>query len=196
MNPSTEIGDYYRPQLVQRKFHESRARYPLLEGGRGGGKSTALLWEAITQCILIPGCNCLLLRRTLTSMEKGGIEDLFTKSVPAHLYYRYNASRKVDLLERVEIVLWACQKRRGPPAVSRRGVCLYRLGRVDAVHVPPVGFSEGLESLPHQELLAPRERVQGQAADGGRHESEWHWIWLGESFMDSEEAGGGDGGEL
>jgi len=95
MNPSTEIGDYYRPQLVQRKFHESRARYPLLEGGRGGGKSTALLWEAITQCLLIPGSNSLLLRRTLTSMEKGGIEDLFTKTVPAHLYFRYNASRKV-----------------------------------------------------------------------------------------------------
>ena len=95
MSPSCELSDYYQAQPVQRRFHESVAKYPLLEGGRGGGKSTALLWEAITQCLNIPGCNCLLVRRTLTSMEKGGIEDLFTKQVPRHFYWRYNASRKI-----------------------------------------------------------------------------------------------------
>jgi hypothetical protein len=44
-----DIGRFYTPQPVQRKFHSSEARYPLLEGGRGGGKSTALLWEATTE---------------------------------------------------------------------------------------------------------------------------------------------------
>jgi len=84
-----DIGRFYTPQRVQRKFHASEARYPLLEGGRGGGKSTALLWEAISQCLIVPGANCLLLRRTLTAMEKGGIEDLFKKQVPRSLYRRY-----------------------------------------------------------------------------------------------------------
>ena len=56
-----DIGRFYTPQPVQRKFHASEARYPLLEGGRGGGKSTALLWEAISQCLLVSGANCLLL---------------------------------------------------------------------------------------------------------------------------------------
>ena len=37
-----DIGRFYTPQPVQRKFHASEARYPLHEGGRGGGKSTAL----------------------------------------------------------------------------------------------------------------------------------------------------------
>ena len=32
-----DIGRFYTPHPVQRKFHESEARYPLLEGGRGGG---------------------------------------------------------------------------------------------------------------------------------------------------------------
>src|SRR5215831_6816356 len=90
-----DIGRFYTPQPVQRKFHASEARYPLLEGGRGGGKSTALLWEAISQCLLVPGANCLLLRRTLTAMEKGGIEDLFKKQVPRSLYRRYNATKHV-----------------------------------------------------------------------------------------------------
>jgi hypothetical protein len=34
-----DIGRHYTPQPVQRKFHASEARYPLLEGGRGGGKN-------------------------------------------------------------------------------------------------------------------------------------------------------------
>ena len=95
MSQFSDIAAYYTPQPKQREFHESEARYPLLEGGRGGGKSFALLWEAIGQCLLIPGANCLLVRRTLTSMEKGGIEDLFTKSVPRSFYWRYNASRHI-----------------------------------------------------------------------------------------------------
>ena len=90
-----DIGRFYTPQPVQRKFHASEARYPLLEGGRGGGKSTALLWEAISQCLLVAGSNCLLLRRTLTAMEKGGIEDLFKKQVPRSLYRSYNATKHV-----------------------------------------------------------------------------------------------------
>jgi len=90
-----DIGRFYTPQPVQQKFHASEARYPLLEGGRGGGKSTALLWEAVSQCLLVPGANCLLLRRTLTAMEKGGIEDLFKKQIPRSLYRRYNATKHV-----------------------------------------------------------------------------------------------------
>ena len=92
---SVTIGEFYIPQPVQAKFHGSEVRYPLAEGGRGGGKSTSLLWEAISQCLLIAGGNCLLLRRTLTAMEKGGIEDLFVKSVPRRLYRSYNASKHI-----------------------------------------------------------------------------------------------------
>ena len=92
---SVTIGDYYTPQPKQEAFHESSARYPLAEGGRGGGKTTALLWEAISECLLVPGSNCLLLRRTLTAMEKGGIEDLFVKGIPRGLYRSYNASKHV-----------------------------------------------------------------------------------------------------
>jgi phage terminase large subunit len=89
------IADAYTPQPKQALFHNSPARYPLAEGGRGGGKTTALMWEAILQCNAVPGANCLLVRRTLTAMEKGGIEDLFLKQVPQRLYLTYNASRHV-----------------------------------------------------------------------------------------------------
>jgi phage terminase large subunit len=89
------IADYYVPRPVQELFHNSTATYPLMEGGRGGGKSMALLWEAISECLLVAGCNCLLLRRTLTAVEKGGIEDHFTKYVPKALYRTFNQSKHI-----------------------------------------------------------------------------------------------------
>ena len=89
------LSDFYKAQPKQQEFHESQARYTLAEGGRGGGKSTALLWEAVSTCLLVPGCNCLLLRRTLTAMEKGGIEDYFLKLIPRQLYVRYNGSKHI-----------------------------------------------------------------------------------------------------
>lgn len=90
-----QIGDFYQPYPVQAQFHESSVKYPLMEGGRGGGKSLALLWEAIRECLEVPGCNCLLLRRTLTAIEKGGIEDHFIKYVPRAFYKSFNASKHI-----------------------------------------------------------------------------------------------------
>lgn len=100
MNAQTEgapiyIGDAYEPYPKQREFHESIAKYPLMEGGRGGGKTIALLWEAIYWCLVVAGCNCLLLRRTLTAVEKGGIEDHFTKYVPKRFYRSFNQSKHI-----------------------------------------------------------------------------------------------------
>lgn len=93
---SVTIGDAYVPQDgPQRAFHASAARYPLGEGGRGGGKTTALMWEAIKECLTVPGCNVLLLRRTLTAVEKGGIEDHFVKYVPPRFYKSHNRSKHI-----------------------------------------------------------------------------------------------------
>lgn len=90
MGETLRIADYYTPQEKQMEFHDSPATYPLMEGGRGGGKSIALLWEAIYMCLIVNGCNCLLLRRTLTASEKGGIEDHFLKYCPRKFYKSWN----------------------------------------------------------------------------------------------------------
>lgn len=90
-----DLSRYYVPRDIQRKFHASRATYPLMEGGRGGGKSMALLWEEISECLVVKGCNCLLLRRTLTAVEKGGIEDTFTKYLSKRFYRSFNQSKHI-----------------------------------------------------------------------------------------------------
>jgi hypothetical protein len=64
------ISSFYQPFLKQRQFHESPAKYRAQIGGFGSGKTRALLMEAIRYCLTVPGCNCLLIRRTHKALEK------------------------------------------------------------------------------------------------------------------------------
>lgn len=64
------ISDFYTPRPVQRAFHESGAKYRAQIGGFGSGKSRCLLMEAIVHCLTVPGCNCLIIRRTHRDLQK------------------------------------------------------------------------------------------------------------------------------
>jgi hypothetical protein len=59
-----------------------------------------------------------------------------------------------------------------------------------------VGFSERLEPLSNQDLLAQRTRVRRQAAHGRWHKPERHRLGLGEGSVDRQEASGRDGREV
>jgi Terminase large subunit, T4likevirus-type, N-terminal len=89
------VGDFYQPNLSQKAFHSSKAKYPLMHGTRGGGKTLAHLWEFLRACHEVPGSNNLLLRRTLTASEKGGIEDHLVKYIPKGMYTDYNKTKHI-----------------------------------------------------------------------------------------------------
>jgi phage terminase large subunit len=88
------IQEYYQPFPRQREFHESHAKYRLFGGAAGPGKSHALLWEAIRQAWLVPGCNTLLMRRTYPELESS-LLNYFRRDVPRSLYRSYNESKHV-----------------------------------------------------------------------------------------------------
>jgi phage terminase large subunit len=88
------ISEHYKPNERQKVFHGDTAKYRLYGGAAGGGKSFALLWEAILQCLQFPGCNCLLLRREFTRLESGLI-DHFYKYIPRRLYDSYNGTKHI-----------------------------------------------------------------------------------------------------
>lgn len=91
------ISDYYKPHPVQpgrlyspqERFHNSRARFRLAVGGFGSGKSLAMLWEACIHCLMFPGSNALILRKTIPDLKRTVI-DKFLSMIPRKLYETYN----------------------------------------------------------------------------------------------------------
>lgn len=80
----------YRPFPRQAEFHRNPAKFRLFGGAAGPGKTAALLWEAVIQCLEVPACTCLLLRRTLRQLEDSLLKE-FHKSVPwREMGARYN----------------------------------------------------------------------------------------------------------
>jgi hypothetical protein len=86
------LSDHYRPFDRQQQFHDSTAKYRLFGGAAGPGKTTALLWEAISQSILWPGADTLLLRRTFPELESSLLAQ-FRRDVPRSMYKSYNESK-------------------------------------------------------------------------------------------------------
>lgn len=60
----------YSPTPRQAAFHSCAADEVLYGGAAGGGKSEALLFEALAQCLEVPGNRALLLRTTYPQLER------------------------------------------------------------------------------------------------------------------------------
>lgn len=82
----------YTPTEKQAKFHSCPADEVLFGGSAGGGKSMALLMEAIVEALEVPGNRCLLMRRTYPELEKSLIHTSL-QIIPKDLG-RYNDGKK------------------------------------------------------------------------------------------------------
>lgn len=82
----------YQPTDRQLAFHNSKARYRFYGGAVAGGKSMAVLMDAVAQCLTMPGWNVLILRRTLPELEQSQISR-FRALIPAKLY-SWNEQKK------------------------------------------------------------------------------------------------------
>ena len=80
ISPGLRISSFYRPNAKQWAFHSSPAKYRAQIGGFGGGKTRGQLMEAIRYCLTVPGCDCLIIRRTHKDLQKTVINKLLNPS--------------------------------------------------------------------------------------------------------------------
>lgn len=60
----------YVPSELQDRFHQSTAPNCLMEGSRGGGKSTAMRFDAYMRCLRLEKFAALILRRQMPELKK------------------------------------------------------------------------------------------------------------------------------
>ena len=84
----------YQPNYKQELFHASSAKFRLIGGAAGGGKSECILWEAFLQCLEtnrpITG---LLMRKTYPELEKTLIRRALEKF--PQVLYTYNETKHI-----------------------------------------------------------------------------------------------------
>jgi len=81
----------YHPTLKQRMFHASSADEVLFGGAAGGGKSKAIVMDALMRCLRWPGTHAYIFRRTYSELEDTVIKEA-RSSCPEALG-KYNAAR-------------------------------------------------------------------------------------------------------
>lgn len=91
------MSDIYTAQPKQVLFHNATADEVLYGGAAGGGKSEAILWDAVGKCLTIPDVRVSIFRRTYPELEKSIILN-FLRKVPNDLYkYSKNEHRAIFL---------------------------------------------------------------------------------------------------
>jgi phage terminase large subunit len=77
---------YFRPSPKQIEFFDARERYVLFGGGRGGGKTAALIWRPVQLSHRLPGSRSIIFRRTMGELKKTIINGFL--DLPKGLYAR------------------------------------------------------------------------------------------------------------
>ena len=91
-----EVTIDYEENNKQKIFHKSSEEEVLYGGAKGGGKSCALVMDALKYALIYKKSTIYLFRKTYDDLEANLISEWFNK-VPS-IIYKYNASKKTATL--------------------------------------------------------------------------------------------------
>lgn len=105
---SNAIAIEYRPTAKQRAFHASPANEVLYGGAAGGGKTKALIMDALLRCLKNPGTTAAIFRRSYRELEDTDIKEAIA-SYPKAIA-KYNAGRhEFSLVNGSKILFRHCE---------------------------------------------------------------------------------------
>jgi phage terminase large subunit len=105
---------YYTPHASQGPWHASPAKYKLIGGAMGGGKSFSLCGEAVQLSIEVPGNRGVIVRKNLTVLKRTTLVTFF-RVCPPELIENFNKSElKVTLINGSEILFLEADESKDP----------------------------------------------------------------------------------
>ena len=162
----------YDPQPKQVLLHTAGAQRILYGGAAGGGKSHALRHEGYLRCVLNPGAQVYLFRRTLNNLEKNHVVKL-PEEVPPEIA-TFNRNRYA--LEFVNgSILWFCYADSEADVENYQGAEIHELLLDEAALFTPrqINYLRSRIRLgswvPKQPQFLPRE-VMASNPGGPAHE--------------------------
>lgn len=103
----TKIHIPYKPNAKQQKFHNSKADECFYGGAKGGGKSHALVMEALVYGLTYPGATMYIFRETYDDLE-ASIVRKFRANVDKRLYTYNGSQHMAKLINGTEIYFRYC----------------------------------------------------------------------------------------
>ncbi|MDR3052221.1 MAG: phage terminase large subunit [Oscillospiraceae bacterium] len=142
-----EIRLDYRPTAKQALFHASQAHEVFYGGAAGGGKSRAIVMDALLRGLKTPGFQAYLFRRTYPELEDTLISEA-RRSIPRALGSYAAASHDLRLPNGSRLCFRHCQR--------EKDIYLYQGAEMHALYVDELThFTKGMYDYLKSRLRAP-----------------------------------------